>query len=566
MCSICGGNVSSEIIKKASGSMRHRGPDANGFFEDEHIALAHNRLSIIDLSDEAAQPMYDEDFVLVYNGEIYNYIELKEELEKKGVTFHSHSDSEVLLKAYRYWGVGCLERFNGDFAFCVYDKKSKKLFLARDRLGNKPFYYTLKGGKLFFASEIEAFKSVCSLEYDKQTLCDSILFNINDYSEKTIYKEIKHLPPAHYGVFDAKKAKLSIRRYWSLPHSSETAKKFDKKEFKKTCDEFEELFEDALLLRLRSDVEVGVLLSGGIDSSLIAALLAKNGVDMRYFGAVFPSYPSSDESPYMDIVAKKLNLNLIKLSPKVDDLKELIDDFLATQSDMTRSFSTFVQYAVFKELSKYSKVAVTGQGADELFGGYYHHVARFLTQNRQNLLDRLDVYGKEALNEYMLGVKFSLPLHVKKELIIDDNIGSLEKINAIFQDYKPNYDLLLEKFTPSPSKALRLDTLKFNLPMLLRFEDRNAMKFGVENRTPFTDYRIVQFAHSAPNSYKFHNGYSKFLLRKILSGYLDTDIVYRKDKKGFEAPDIAWMRELGFNAKDTVDVRLFFYERLKELI
>ncbi len=566
MCSICGGNISKELIQKASGMLTHRGPDAHGLFSDEVVTLAHNRLSIIDLSDEASQPMFDGDLVLVYNGELYNYVEIRGELQKKGVVFTTSSDSEVLLKAYSYWGADALLKFNGDFAFCIYDKKTKKLFMARDRLGNKPFYYTLSGGKLFFASEIKAFKTICGLEFDEQTLCDSILFNINDYSESTIYKDIKHLPPAHYGVFDTKSGKLSIKRYWKLKVGSEPRKKFDEKEFLSSCDEFEALLEDALLLRLRSDVEVGILFSGGIDSSIIAALLAKNSKDMRYFGAVFPDYPSSDESVYMDLASKRLGLNLVKLSPHVNELKELMDDFLSTQSDMTRSFSTFVQYAVFRELSKYSKVAITGQGADELFGGYYHHVARFLKQNRQNLIDRRREYGKEADREYALGEKFAKESDVKRAMIIEDNKSSLAKIRKFFPKYEPNYDLLLEKFVSSPSKALYLDTVKFNLPMLLRFEDRNAMRFGVENRTPFTDYRIVEYAHSLPNAYKFKDGYSKFLLRKILSRHLGGDMAFRKDKKGFEAPDIAWMGELGRDAEDTVDVRIFFYERLKKLI
>ncbi len=566
MCSIAGGNIGKELIQKASTAMTHRGPDGSGIFADEYISLAHNRLSIIDLSDEAAQPMFEGELVLVYNGEIYNYVEIKGELQSKGVVFHTSSDSEVLLKAYIYWGVACLERFNGDFAFCIYDKKTKKLFMARDRLGNKPFYYTIRGGKLFFASEIKAFKAIQTLEFDEQTLCDSILFNINDYSEATIYRGIKHLPAAYYGVFYVKSGKLTLKRYWKLRECKGANRKFDEKEFARACDKFEELLNDALLLRLRSDVEVGVLLSGGIDSSLLAALLAKNNKDMRYFGAVFPSYPSSDEGKYMDIVARLFGLNLVKLSPHIDELKELMDDFLSTQSDMTRSFSTFVQYAVFKELSKYSKVAVTGQGADELFGGYYHHAARFLTQKKQNLKDRIALYGDTAHGEYALGVKCALPTETKKSLIIDDNKKSLAKIRELFPSYEPNYDLLLEKFVSSTQKALYLDTVKFNLPMLLRFEDRNAMRFGVENRTPFTDYRIVEMAHSLPNGYKFRNGYSKFLLRKILARYIGDDIAFRKDKKGFEAPDVAWMRELGRNAEDTVDVRIFFYERLKKLI
>jgi asparagine synthase (glutamine-hydrolysing) len=159
-----------------------------------------------------------------------------------------------------------------------------------------------------------------------------------------------------------------------------------------------------------------------------------------------------------------------------------------------------------------------------------------------------------------------LPKESKKTLIVDDNKKSLAKIREYFPRYKPNYDLLLEKFVPTPQKALYLDTVKFNLPMLLRFEDRNAMRFGVENRTPFTDYRIVELAHSLPNSYKFYDGYNKFLLRKILTRHIGDDIAFRKDKKGFEAPDIAWMSELGRDAVDTVDVRLFFYERLEKLI
>jgi asparagine synthase (glutamine-hydrolysing) len=562
MCSICGGNFHKESILKASKTLSHRGKNFSASFSDNFITLAHNRLSIIDLSNLSNQPLIDENLILIFNGEIYNFLNLKEILIKNGFNFKTKSDSEVLLKSFQFWGESCVQKFNGDFAFCIYNSISKKLFCARDRVGNKPFFYYFKNNKFFFASELRAFREIIQNEFNTQKLGDALLFSINDNNQETIFKDIFNLPPAHTLSFDLKSNKLKIKNYWKLI-TKNSNQKFDLKEFNKKLEEFEELFFNAVKLRLISDVKVAGLLSGGVDSSLIAYFSSKFQEDIEFFSIVYDEFSEIDETKFIKILEEKFKLKINYLYPEFKDLKEDLDNLILTQSDIFRSLSIFVQYYLLKKASQKVRVVLSGQGADELFGGYYHHVARFIAKDKLEFLNRVKIYKNLALEEFKLGVKFNLNKDLKRELLIEDNLKNLNYINEILKDYKPNWDLLLQKFEANFQKALLNDTLTLNLPQLLRYEDRNAMAFSVENRTPFSDYRIIEFAHSLPNSFKFKNGFSKYFLRVFANKFLPDSIAFRIDKKGFEAPDKVWLKRLNLDG-DLVKFRVYIFLKLKE--
>lgn len=545
MCGIIGTNFDFFY----NNSLYHRGPDFKESYCDESVSLFHNRLSIIDLSTKANQPFRFKDLVLVFNGEIYNYKEIKQEL--KEYNFKTCSDTEVLLYSYHKWGEECLEKFNGDFAFCIYDKKKKELFCARDRVGNKPFYYYFDGKKFIFASELKAFKNYVLLEFNIQKLGDAILFSINDNDEHTIYKNIYNLKPSHYLKFNLITKKLKIKKYWSV-------KKRDINCFDKALEEFEYLFKDSIKLRLQADVSVGGMLSGGIDSSLVAFFAQ----DISFFSIVHPHYKDIDESYYIGLLQSKLNLKIKYLTPSFNNFIKDFNDLIYTQDDIFRSLSIYMQYFIFKNANV--KVMLSGQGADELFGGYYHHIARFIVKDEKEFLNRVKLYKCQALEEFKTGKKLTLPNKIKGKLLKEDNLKYLEIVKKVLIDYEPNYDLLLKKYTSNINEALKQDTLALNLPMLLRFEDRNAMRFSIENRTPFTDYRIIEFALNLPIEYRFKNGLSKYFLRVFASKFLPKKIVFRLDKKGFEAPDNKWLQKLNLN--NLVEFRLFLFEKLKNSI
>ncbi|PZT48653.1 asparagine synthase (glutamine-hydrolyzing) [Helicobacter valdiviensis] len=558
MCSICGGTYPLEIIKKASQKMLHRGPDFSGEFECDGVSLAHNRLSIIDLDKEANQPfispMYPH-LVLVFNGEIYNYLELKAELEKEGVEFKTKSDTEVLLAMYAKFGTRALQKLNGDFAFVIYDKHDKSFFLARDRLGNKPLFYSLKNNRLIFASEIKAILEVVGVAFCEEEVSKWLLFG-NGSGEETIYKDIYEFPKAHFGTF--KNGKFNTERYWNLEIKQEI------NDLSLGVEELEELLLSSLRLRLRSDVKVAMAVSGGIDSSILAALVCKNNLQSEFFGICFKGIQEANEKEFMQNLANTLKLKLEIVEASMQAIKSDFKDLVFFQDEIFRSFSIYMQYVLFKNIAlKDCKVVLSGQGADELFGGYYHHVGRYIFSTPNAFKDRIRVYGNEALREYLFGLKCSLAKEEKLQLFTEDN---QEEIAKLFNNSLPipSMEHLLERFQMDFDLGLWLDTLKYNLPNLLRYEDRNAMAHSLENRTPFTDYRVVEFAFKLSNSLKFQKGYSKYILRVLLDRLGLKELAWRKGKVGFGVPERAIMQTLGYNYQSLFDIRYIEFQILRE--
>ncbi|WDL70241.1 asparagine synthase (glutamine-hydrolyzing) [Helicobacter winghamensis] len=556
MCSICGGNYPLEAIKKASSVMAHRGPDFSGSFYYNGIALAHNRLSIIDLQKEANQPFispFCPHLVLVFNGEIYNYLELKAELESFGIPFFTKSDTEVLLHAFAFFGQKCLEKFNGDFAFVILDKRDNSLFLARDRLGNKPLFYGIQGDRICFASEIKGLLEILPCVFDKEEIAKWLLFS-NGSKDKTIYQGILPFPSAHFGVF--KNGKLQLTRYWNLKITPQNYT------LDSALDELEDLLLDSLKLRLQSDVQVGLSVSGGVDSSILAHLVARLNGECKFFGLSFREFQGVDESVYIDEIGRDVEVEICEVKPKIENLRDDFRKLVLGQDEIFRSLSIYAQFVLFKEIAKTCKVVLGGQGADELFGGYYHHIGRYVFTHKDAFKDRLRLYGKEALNEYMFGLKCSLDRELKLQLFMEDNAKDLEKLEKMGLP-KPSLENLLERFLLDFNQGLLLDTLEFNLPNLLRYEDRNAMTHSLENRTPFTDYRVVEFAFRLPEHLKVAQGYGKYLLRVLLERLGSKNLAWRKDKKGFAVPELELARSLGYNAQNLFDVRAMIFEQLR---
>lgn len=566
MCSICGGNYPLEVIQKVSKSMRHRGQDFSGDFSDEAIALAHNRLSIIDLEANANQPFsspFCPHLVLVFNGEIYNYLEIKAELETLGVPFYTQSDTEVLLCAFAYFGTECLKKFNGDFAFVIYDKRDKSLFLARDRLGNKPLFYRLSQGKICFASEIKAFLEIFPCELDLEEVSSWLLFSNGDL-QKSIYKGIFPFPPAHFAIFS--KGEMKFERYWDFAPKEEQNLE-SPKQIQNALEELESLLKDSVRIRLRSDVPVALSISGGIDSSILAHFVRQCGVDCLFFGVNFKE-SNQDETPYIKQLQKDLDCRVQYIAPTLSLIKEDFKPLVFVQDEIFRSFSIYSQFLLFKSIAPFCKVALGGQGADELFGGYYHHIGRYLFEryisgDKNTLEERLWRYGKEAFGEYQFGLKCSLGEDLKLKLFTQDNLQELEKLTQMKLPI-PSMKRLLGRFVSDFTQGLWLDTTYFNLPNLLRYEDRNAMAFGIENRTPWTDFRIVEFAFRIPRALKFQKGYSKYLLRLLLEKLGSKKLAWRIDKVGFSAPEVLLMQKLGYNFTSLFDIRVAILNVLRE--
>lgn len=556
-----------EVIQKASESMQHRGPDFSGSFSDKDFSFAHNRLSIIDLDSAANQPFtspYCPHLVLIFNGEIYNYLEIKQELEGLGIPFFTHSDTEVLLHSFATWQEEALKRFNGDFAFAVYDKRNSSLFLARDRLGNKPLFYALEGDKIFFASEIKAFLAVRDFPFDLEEVSKWLLFS-NGEPTKTIYQGIFNFPQAHFARFKLGDKELRFRKYWDFKPDFEKIKNAlnDEKDLQNALEELESLLLDATKIRLRSDVPLALCVSGGVDSSILAHFIAREKVDCRYFGLNFKDNAQGDESVHIEQLAKDLKIPIHFVSPSLDSIAEDLQSLCYTQDEIFRSFSQYSQFLLFRSIAPYCKVSLGGQGADELFGGYYHHIGRFCFTHFQAFKERVELYGNAAFKEYTFGLKCALDKELKLQLFQEDNARDIEKLQS-FGLPIPTLENLLERFLPDFSQGLWLDTMVFNLPNLLRYEDRNAMAFGIENRTPFTDYRVVEFAFRIAEGFKVQRGYSKYLLRLLLERLGSKSLAWRRDKIGFSAPEFCLMQTLGYNANSLLDIRLAIFDVLKE--
>jgi asparagine synthase (glutamine-hydrolysing) len=546
-----------EQLKKMTGSLSHRGPDGEAVWQNKtgHALLGHRRLSIIDLSPSAAQPMHFADrYSIIHNGEIYNYIELRKELEKHGYTFRTQSDTEIILAAYDHWDDECVNHFDGMFAFALWDEEEKELFAARDRFGEKPFYYYFDGSVLIFASEMKAIWSAgIPRQPNQQLLFNFITIGYVDNParpEETFYTNIHKLPPASHLYYSPGDKELEIERYWDIDTTNRNKKITDPE----AIEQFRHLFTTSVNRRLRSDVTIGTSLSGGLDSSSVMAIINElQTINYRpqAFTAVFPGY-EKDESVFSKQVTQQFGLQQHTVSITADGLVNDWGKLCLQQEEPFGSASTYAQYKVYELARQHDvKVLLDGQGADEILAGYHKYYKWYW---QELFIKRRLVSSGEIKAARKLGVEEGFGVrNIVASLFPDLASVILERqflVKALRQED------LTRDFIKQQSKeayystpdyfnlngALYFNACTHGLEELLRYADRNAMAHGREVRLPFLNHELVTFLFSLPSHFKIRKGWTKWLLRTSMDKKLPASIVWRKEKIGFEPPQQQWMQ------------------------
>lgn len=524
----------------------HRGPEASATFCEGACALGHNRLKIIDLSDVANQPFEYNGVVLVFNGEIYNYIELRHELETKGYRFRTQSDTEVICAAYKLYGDDCVNHFVGMWAFALWDKNRKRLFCSRDRFGIKPFYYIKRGWDIYFASEYKALKAVpiFNAKLNREQVNRGLQMVWSVYRDETFYEQIMALRPAHNLIWE--ESRITIRKYWDIPlNQGNSNLSWEEKKEK-----FQALFTDSVKLHSRSDVQNGTCLSGGLDSSAIASVYSTLLPDtaIKSFSVYYEE--DVDERPFVyEVVKKYPNIQPYYFSPSDE---QIADSFhrMAYHADVPVLGSSFISQYFLMQLAKSEGVTVVidGQGADEYLGGYLHSFYRVLGQlfSRGKFLRGYSILNALAARENFSAQK-------KKDFLMKSVVSLFSNENRMYSLEYSRFDKYLKRDTKSllfEDKSSDRFTnflyhLLFNstLQTLLHFEDRNSMAFSLESRVPFLDHRLVEFAFTLSREDKINNrAETKSILRESMKGVLPKAVYERKDKKGFVTPgEVKWL-------------------------
>lgn len=533
--------------------IKHRGPDDKGIYKDNYISLGHQRLSILDLSLAGRQPMVssDQNLVVVYNGEIYNYLELKKELEQKGCIFKTQTDTEVILAAYQTWGEECVEKFNGMWAFVIWDKKNKKLFASRDRFGIKPLFYYQDNEVFVFASEM---KCLLAFLKNKPGINYAFLYNFIDRQitqgdNQTVFNHINFLLPAHNLIIDLKSKKIEIKKHWNFE-----PKKFRKKyDYSNSVKTFRELLIDAVKIRLRSDVPVSVCLSGGIDSSVITCIITKIlKQKIPTFSSIYYQ-KECNEKEFIDEVNKECETHPYLIYPTPDNFFNVVK-LLVHHHDLPVGMTgTYSQWHVFKCVAEHAIVTLDGQGADELMAGYIYYYPYYLADLIKNLSfiryfqthKKVKKYTNKNYSKDVLKILFPC-LASFKHLFIKPKERWHNKI--LNNDFIKKYGS--KEITEKEPKVYKsyLNQVLFktftttNLPMLLDNEDRISMSFSLEARVPFLDYRLVEFCFGMDTKQKMNGYTTKHILREAFKDVLPKKVYERKDKKGFPVPLAEWFR------------------------
>ncbi len=548
----------------------HRGPDGRGWREFASpggaVALGHRRLAIIDVSDAGLQPMAERSgrYHLVFNGEIYNYIELRDELRAMGEAFETETDSEVLLRAYMRWGEEALQRLRGMFAFLVWDDRDKVLFAARDRYGIKPLYIAANGRGVAFASEIKQLLDLAggSRRVNLARAYDFLADGMSDHTAETLFEGILQVRGGEYAVVKADAAVLGrpIIRRWheiAMPPAIVLSEK-------DAAERFRELLLDAVRLHLRADVPVGSCLSGGLDSSsivcLMAGMLPADGPGLHTVSACYAD-KSVDEKPFMDAVIEKTGARAHFVFPRAEDVFQRAADITWYQDEPFGSTSIFAQWCVFETAKAAGiKVMLDGQGADETLAGYHGlfptHLAELarsmhLMKLARTMAERHAMHG-QTLGMQAAGLIYSLAPESVKRLVrgarrdrlqhgwlSTDALASLERLPPALETAAASLGVK----TPDDIASICLVMAhSSNLPMLLHWEDRNSMAHGIEARVPFLDHPVVDFALGLGNQHKLVGADTKRVLRRAMADILPPAVSARRDKLGFATPEAAWFR------------------------
>jgi asparagine synthase (glutamine-hydrolysing) len=544
-------------LEKMTDALSHRGPDGKGYWEatSGNVLFGHRRLSILDLSEAAAQPFhYLDRYIIIHNGEIYNYLELKDELKKKGYSFRSQTDTEVLVAAFDCWREKCLDLFDGMYSFAIWDEKEKELFAARDRFGEKPFHYVFDNSKktFLFASEIKALWAAgLGKEFNKKLLFNFLTIGYTDnptQPDETFYETVKKLPPACFlKIMFQNEFRIEVERYWDIDVEDENGSIPDRE----ATEKFQELFTRSVTRRLRSDVPLGTSLSGGLDSSSIAAVICKLAAGgFQTFSAVFPGFEKNEEK-YIEDISSYFSLRSFKTLVSNEEIPQLFQKLIKCHDEPFGSAGALPQYKVF-ELAKQNgvKVLLDGQGADETLAGYEKYYKWYWQE----------LFRKRRLMK-------SKELEKAKGLGVREPFGIKNVLGSLFPDFASVFlerqyllhalkqEDLTRDFVRAQSKeayyttpamfslkgALYFNTCIHGLEELLRYADRNSMAHGREVRLPFLDHELVEFVFSLPSHFKIREGWTKWVLRKSMESALPKQITWRRDKVGLEPPQVSWM-------------------------
>jgi asparagine synthase (glutamine-hydrolysing) len=542
-------------------SMMHRGPDDAGVFLNGNVALAHRRLSIIDLSEAGHQPMSNEDgsLWLVFNGEIYNYVELAAELKQKGHIFRSNTDSEVILHLYEEEGEKSLKKLNGMFSFAIWNQRERELFAARDRLGIKPFYYYLGADRLVFASEIKAIIADGGIPRvaDDQGIADYFFCGLS-LAGKTMFKNIRQLEPGHF--LKLKEGRIQVTKYWDICFNYKSDRQEGELLGELSC-----LLEDSVRIQCRSDAPLGCHLSGGIDSSIVVAFASRFRKKVKTFTIKFEGNPYYDETPFARSVAAKVGAEYFEETPGAKDFSETLPRLIWYNDGPLMNIGAFSYHTVSKAASQHVKVTLTGHGGDEVFAGYpAQFQATFgsaeMFEAASGNLERMGAWSRLGRLFYLNGFSGILRKVLSRvrrrkagfeEIWTRLHCNPLPRNNPLLNrsfvksldGYSPEYDYVRPLQSAATDDALDrclYHDIRVYLPGLLHMEDRASMACSIESRVPLLDHRIVEFAATVPARQKIGKGEAKWLLRQVGAPLLPKKVIGRKDKSPFPVPVSEW--------------------------
>ncbi|MEO9210115.1 MAG: asparagine synthase (glutamine-hydrolyzing) [Ginsengibacter sp.] len=556
-------NAELNLLEEMAATIHHRGPDEDGLMVDGPIGFFHKRLSIIDISS-GQQPMKFDNCTIIFNGEIYNYIELREELKKKGHYFVTSSDTEVILHMYSEYGSDFVNLLNGMFAFIIYDKNKNKIFVARDHFGIKPLYWYHDSKLIAFASEIKALLVHPDIpaESDKDNLYEYLTFQFIT-GEGTMFNNIFKILPGHFLSIDLNNYDFTSVKYWEPNFKID---QFHTEAY--FIAELERILEETVSQQLRSDVPIGTYLSGGIDSSFVTIMAAKLlGKPIKSFSGAFKEGPEFDELQYARIAAKQANAELFEIFPTEQEFIDLVPKLIYHLDEPVAGPGLFPQYIVSRLASKHVKVILGGQGGDEIFGGYTRYIIAYLEQALKGA-----IFESNEEDEHIVSLESILPnLPALKQYIpmlksfwkegVFDRMDRryfhlINRMGATKEFFQPDFfnecqnETIFNKFsgyfnnpdTKSYFNKMTHFDMYGSLPGLLQVEDRVSMSVSIESRVPFLDRRIVDIVSTMPAGMKFKGGEMKYLLKKTIKDIMPAEIMNRKDKMGFPVPLHIWSK------------------------
>lgn len=567
MCGIVGftGPQNQEVLSKMLASIMHRGPDGEGKFENESFSIGMRRLSIID-PKTGWQPIWNEDqsIGIIMNGEIYNYQALWTMLANKGHKFKTdHSDTETVLHGYEEWGKDVLNKLRGMFAFCIIDLNKNELFIARDRIGIKPLYYTQTSGQLSFASEIKALLLTPGFkpELNRQILYEYLAFRTHDHREETFFNGIKRLPAGSFMRIDRFGGITEMQKYWDPEVNLEFSSSKSDEDY---AQELQIELIDSIKHHVISDVPVGVLLSGGLDSTGVACVMHKlmtEGQDFHTekrlltFSSVYPDDPM-DERKYIDEVTKFIPVEEHFIEPTLEGFWNEIEQWVYTQEEPTISSAPYAIYSVMREASKHVKVMLSGQGGDELFAGYIPYFSSYISSASEN--KKYFEILRESLQGFDMYFNY-FKSGMNARLFKNDNLKMSSLLNQdAFPERKFEYNI-----AKNLNQRLFQDLTEFSVPNEVRYEDKNSMAFSVESRVPLLDHKFVEYVLSLPIDQKIKYGWNRYVYRNALKGLIPESTRTRRKKIGFTTPVVRWMKQRSdiileiFSSKEFNDSGLF---------